>query len=240
MEYFLLVPSYFICCVLYYPWYYCYQYTRSCSYSENRICQRTDSRRWTLPIHERIKRIYTLKLKLTAIPHHNLLTTALKWSDYSYRNYTTDTLNLLLLNGTHIFNTTENTIVNIPEENDLKWGEFDYYRDLYITNILNTTHLLNYPNSSNGQYIVTEAARGPKNYLRIGSYWYSYVRKLLRFWSFLWLGMTEASGIRWKPSEGNLDFFTSSSIPMLSSRVIWRPDWTKFTLIGERIRDVLT
>ena len=60
--------------------------------------------------------------------------------------------------------------MNIPEENDLKWGEFDYYRDLYITNILNTTHLLNYPNSSNGQYIVTEAARGPKNYLRIGSY----------------------------------------------------------------------
>ena len=148
---------------------------------------------------------YTVKLKLTAIPHNNFLATALKWSDYSYRNYTTDTLNLLLLNGKH----TENTIVNVPERNDLKWGEFEYYRDLYITNILSTTHLLNYPNSNVGQYIVTEAARGPKNYLRIGSYWFSYV--------FLVLS-------NWKPSEGNLDFFTSSSIPMRSSRSIWRPD----------------
>ena len=56
------------------------------------------------------------------------------------------------------YHTTENTTVEIPGDTDLNWDEFKYYRDLYITNI-NTT--------SNGQYIVTEAARGPKNYLRI-------------------------------------------------------------------------
>ena len=70
--------------------------------------------------------------------------------------------------------TTENTTVKVPTDKEaLNWGEFKYYRDLYITNIVNTTHSIKRPifaNSSDGQYIVTEAARGPKNYLRIGSH----------------------------------------------------------------------
>ena len=70
--------------------------------------------------------------------------------------------------------TTENTTVKVPTDKEaLNWGEFKYYRDLYITNIVNKTHSIKRPifaNSSDGQYIVTEAARGPKNYLRIGSH----------------------------------------------------------------------
>ena len=62
------------------------------------------------------------------------------------------------------FQTIENTKVNIspktlPKIENLNWDEFKYYQDLYITNI----------NETKGQYIVTEAARGPKNYLRIVS-----------------------------------------------------------------------
>ena len=63
-----------------------------------------------------------------------------------------------------LFQTIENKTVNIspltiPKIENLNWDEFKYYQDLYITNI----------NETKGQYIVTEAARGPKNYLRIVS-----------------------------------------------------------------------
>ena len=100
---------------------------------------------------------------------------SLEWSDHSYQNYTADTLNLLIVeedtdNSTR-YHTTDNTTVEVPEDTTLNWKEFEYYRDLYITNV-NTTYYESHPNSTVGHYIVTEAARGPKNYLRIGSYLY--------------------------------------------------------------------
>ena len=73
-------------------------------------------------------------------------------------------------NNAKRYHTTDNTTIQVPKDTNLNWKEFEYYRDLYITNV-NTTYYETNPNST-GQYIVTEAARGPKNYLRIVSYLY--------------------------------------------------------------------
>ena len=81
------------------------------------------------------------------------------------------------------YHTTDNTTVQVPKDTNLNWKEFDYYRDLYITNV-NMTHYKTHPNST---YIVTEAARGPKNYLRIGSYFY--------FWYLSLADRNQAKGI---------------------------------------------
>jgi len=70
------------------------------------------------------------------------------------------------------FHTTQNKTGKLNRKvTHKKWDEFEYYRDLYIKNP-NKTYYENYPNSSQGKYIVTEAARGPKNYLRESGFFY--------------------------------------------------------------------
>ena len=77
-------------------------------------------------------------------------------------------MNLLTINFTDevygkpgSFKTINNQSVNIKKM--IKYAEwenqFKYYQDLYINN----------PKETDDEYIVTEAARGPKNYLRIVS-----------------------------------------------------------------------
>ena len=88
----------------------------------------------------------------------------MKWSDKRYEKYDQNTLNLLTLNFTEVddgFKTINDQSVKINKiVKYAEWkNQFKYYQDLYIRN----------PNKTDNEYIVTEAARGPKNYLRIVS-----------------------------------------------------------------------
>ena len=89
----------------------------------------------------------------------------MKWSDKRYEKYNQTTLNLLTINFADgddgKFKTINNQSVNITKTVKYEeWeNQFKYYQDLYIKN----------PKETDNEYIVTEAARGPKNYLRIVS-----------------------------------------------------------------------
>ena len=64
------------------------------------------------------------------------------------------------------FQTINDPPLNINTEMKYgEWGEFKYYQDLYINNIRTYAK----KTKKTDEYIVTEAARGPKNYLRIVS-----------------------------------------------------------------------
>ena len=71
----------------------------------------------------------------------------------------TNNFNLLSLDFTALDDTENDTVEKdeTVDANMTTWrNQFEYYRKLYIDN----------PERTSGKYIITEAARGPKSYLR--------------------------------------------------------------------------
>ena len=88
-------------------------------------------------------------------------------------------LNIEHNNNPERWSTLDDTPVHVTEDFVKNFGldGFDYYRDLYINNV-NTSYYRKNPNSTQGQYIITETARGPKNYLRNFFHWYHIIWQL--------------------------------------------------------------
>ena len=93
--------------------------------------------------------------------------TAIKWSDESYEFFDGPALILPLIEKTKDTYTINGEPIIVDQDVTYeKFEQFEYYRDLYISNPKKYSLARN----KSEKYIVTEAARGPKAYLRIVSH----------------------------------------------------------------------